>query len=124
LVAAAGVSREAIHDVLNDLRAGSVKRVAGFASLEEKVGILSGSEQHGAIRRKRALTMLAHKPFVDDGAKIFVEQRNDFVDFVRSPEAIEKVQERNPRFEGGSLGNQRKIVRLLDGIRSEHRSVV
>jgi hypothetical protein len=65
--------------------------------------------------------MLLNEHFIHDGAKIFIEQRNDFVDFVGSAEAVEKMQERNARFQRRGLGEQREIVCLLDGIGSEHR---
>src|SRR5215472_18254223 len=121
MVATASLPGEAVHYVLHDLRASAIERVTSLAGLEENVGILRRAPQDGPIGREGALAMLPNEPFLHDGAKIFVEQRNDFVDFVGGAEAVEKVQEWNARFQRGGLGEQCKIVRLLDGIGSEHR---
>ena len=107
MVATPSLLGKAVHYVLNDLRASAIEGVRGLASLEEHIGILRRASQDGPVGRKGAFTMLPNEPFIHDGAKVFIEQRNDLVDFVGGAEAVEKVQERNPRFERRGMSDQR-----------------
>src|SRR5208337_5012627 len=76
-VVAAGTFAEAVHHLLHNGGAGAVKGIAGFAGLEENVGILRGAAKHGAIGRQRAFAVLANKIVVDDGVEFVVAVRID-----------------------------------------------
>ena len=109
-----------IHVVLDDLRQGIVERVDRLASLEENVRILGRATNDRQIGRQTAGTVGSNQVVVDQSLDIFVSQLFDFVDFVRSTEAVKNVEEGNTGFEGGSLRNQCKVHDLLYRVAEEH----
>ena len=113
---------EPVHRVLHDGRARAVEGIAGFARLEEDVGILGRAAKHRAVGRQRALAMLRGP----DSSSIMARRSSssellDLGHFVRGAEAVEEVQERNARFERGGLGDQRPSPYFLDGVGAQHR---
>ena len=120
VIAPASLLGKAIHHVLHDFRTGAVERIASFTSLKKDVGILCRAAQHRMIGRESTVAVTLDEFVVDQRAKVFVKQRNDFVHFVGSPEAVEEMQEGNPGFERRRLGDEREIARFLDGIRGQH----
>ena len=72
VIAAAGPPREAIHNVLNDRRAGAIERIDRFARLEEDIRILRRATQHRTVGAERALAMLADELRIDERAQIVV----------------------------------------------------
>ena len=120
LVAPAGAGREALHLLDDDLRASEVEGVAGFASLEEGVGILGGAADRRMVRAEGALAVVGDRVFGDESREVLVAQHLDPAHLVRSPEAVEEVQEGDPRPQGGSLGDAGQIVGLLHRVRGQH----
>jgi len=111
---------ETVHRLLDDRRRRIVERVAGFAGLEEYVGILRRAPQHGPIRVHRAVAVILDQLLVDHRQDIVVAQQLDLVHLVRRAEAVEEVQERHARFERRRLGNQRHIVGFAHRTRGQH----
>ncbi len=121
MVRAAGEVRELVHHVLHDGRAGEIERIAGFAGLEEDVGILRGAAQDRMVRREGALAVSADKLLVEQGADGLVGDCEGLVDLVRCAEAVEEMHERNARFERRDVRDERHVAGLLHGVRCEHR---
>src|SRR5208282_3141099 len=71
-IAAARPPREAIHNVLNDRRAGAIERIVRLARLEENIRILRRAAQHRTIGAERAIAMLADEVRVDERKQIVV----------------------------------------------------
>jgi hypothetical protein len=114
-------TREPIHRVLNDSRTGAVEWIDCLARLKVDVGILRRAAKDRPIGSQRAVAMRANQFHIDQGAQIVVGKRMNLVQLVRGAEAVEKVQERDARFERSSLGDRREILRLLHGIGGQHR---
>jgi hypothetical protein len=119
-VTAAGLGGKAVHHVLHDDRAGEVVGVAGFAGLEEDVGVLCRSAEDGAVGGERAQAMGADGLFVEEGEDGFVGDGEDFVDLVGGAEAIEEVHEGDAGFKRREVGNGRKISSFLHRVRGKH----
>ena len=61
-----------------------------------------------------------YEVIIDHGAHGGAIHALDFVNFVRGPEAIEKMDERNPAFQSGRLSDQGKVHDLLYAGRTKH----
>jgi hypothetical protein len=110
-----------VHHLLHDVRAGGVKRIGRLAALEERVGILRRAAQHRPVRRQAAGADFSDQLVVNQRPHdVFVQQFN-LGNLVRRAEAVEEMDERQARAQGGGLGNEREIHRLLHGGRAEHR---
>ncbi len=57
---------------------------------------------------------------VDHGAQIVLAQLMDLIDFMRGTEAVEEVDEGDARLQGGRMGDQRQILRLLHRGAAQH----
>jgi hypothetical protein len=57
---------------------------------------------------------------IDQRTQVVVRQQADLGHFVRRAEAVEEVQERQPRCQSGRLSNRCQIVRLLHRARGQH----
>jgi hypothetical protein len=121
VVGAADPLREPIHHVLHDGRTGQVERIDRLARLEKYVWILCRSAQDRTIRRHCPLAVRPHQFVVDQRAQVVVAQLVDQVDFVRGAEPVKEMQERHARFQRRGLGDQREIVRFLNGVGGEQR---
>ena len=121
VIGAAGLRGKAIHDRLHNARNRRMEGSAGFARLEEDVGILRGAANEGAVGAERVLPELDDVFVVDQRADGLVADGENLADFVRGAEAIEEMNERNARFEGGDLRDERHVGHFLHGVRREHR---
>src|SRR5579863_5015929 len=111
---------EAVHHRLYLRGSGVVVGVGSFANLEEDIGILRRAAQHGVIGRERALAMLDDAVHVEERAHVVFVEHLDLVDFMRSAEAIEKVQEGNAGFEGRGMRDQGEVHGFLHRVGAEH----
>ena len=121
MISTASLRCEAVHDGLHDARDSGVIGAAGFARLEEDVRILRGAAKEGPIGAERVLAELDDVFVVDQRADRLVADGENFADFVRGAEAIEEMNERNARLEGGDLCDERHVGDFLHGVRCEHR---
>ena len=101
--------------------AGKVVRLAGFASLEEDIGVLGRAAKNGAVGAECALAEGDEVLIVHHRADGFVGEGSDLGDFMRGAETVKEMQERNARFQRGDLRDQRQVVHFLHGVRREHR---
>jgi hypothetical protein len=116
-----GPRRELVERFGDDARHREVERVGGLAGLEEHVGVLRGAPYDGRFG--------CHPPgpegddvvVADQRGDVVVGQRRDLVDLVRGAEPVEEVQERHPRPQGGDVGHEREVLRLLHRSRRQHR---
>ncbi len=113
--------RELIEHRLDDARDGEVIRVRRLARLEEHVRVLRGPAHDRGLGRESAPAMREDILLADERAQVVAFQQRDPVDLMRCPEAVEEVQERDPRSQRGRMGDQREIVRLLHRTCREHR---
>ena len=121
VVLPADAGREAVHHVLHNCGAGAVEGIAGLARLEEHIGVLCRATKDGMVGRQGAFAVVAHAGFFQQDAQVIIAQFGDAIDFVRSPEAVEEVQEGHSGGQRSGLHNQGKVRSLLDGIRSHER---
>ena len=120
-IGAAGLHGKAVHHRLHNSRNRRVERRAGFARLEEHVGILRRAANERAIGRERVLAERDQVLVVDHGADGLVADGQNLAHLVRGAEAVEEMNERNARFERGDLRHQRQVGNFLHGIRRQHR---
>ena len=120
-VAAAGSFREGRHGLLDDAGDAGVERVHGLARLEVDVRVLRGSTDERTLGRKRASAMSTDEIFGYELAQVVVGERLDRIQLVRRSEPVEEVHERHTRAQCRGLRDERQIVSLLDGRRSEQR---
>ena len=113
VVAAASQFGELVHRRLDDSRHLEVVRIAGFAALKVGVGILRGAANEWPIRIQSTSAMRQHQIVADHGADVVIGEHGELVDFMRSAEAIEEMDERQPRFQGRGMGDQRHVVGFL-----------
>ncbi len=110
---------KAVHGLLDDCGEGVVKRVHRLAGLEEDVGVLGGAAHHGMFGRQRASAVRVDQFIVDHGAHVVLGQLLDLHHFVRCPEPVEEVEDRNAPFQRGRLCDQGEVHHFLHGIRGE-----
>ncbi len=97
VIAPAGATGKALHLLLDDARRTPVVQVHRFTRLEERVRVLGGATYDGVIRRQTARAMRFDQLVVDHEAQVVVFEPLDLRQLVRSAEAVEEMQERNPR---------------------------
>ena len=88
------------------------KKTSGFWAVPRTTGA-SGRQAAGPEREDIFLA--------DERPDIGLIEHGDLVDLVRGPEAVEEVEERDPRPERRGMRDQREVVRFLDRARREHR---
>ena len=108
-----GALGEGVHGLLHDSAEAGVVRVHGLAGLEVDVGVLRGPADERVLGRQRAGAVLAHELLGHEGAEDVVVEPLHGGDLVRGAEPVEEVQERHPAAQGGRLGDEREVVRLL-----------
>jgi hypothetical protein len=111
---------EAVHRVLNQPGTVEVVGVGRFPRLEEGVGVLRGAPQNGMVRVQGPIPVAADEVVVEQRAEIVVGQLLDLGHFVRRPEAVEEVEERDPAAQRGGVGDGGHVVGLLHGARGQH----
>ena len=120
-VAATGRAGEPCERALDHARYREHVRVAGFARLEEDVGVLRAAAQHRSIRVEPAQAV-RHDPVVVDERGDHLGVGNvDASDLVTGAKAVEEVQEGDARFERGRMRNEREVGGLLRRRRAQHR---
>ena len=98
-----------------------MERVRGLAGLEEDVGVLGGAADGGPVRREPAGAEREHVVLAHERTQVLGIEQLDPVHLVAGAEAVEEVEERDPRAEGRRVGDEREVVRLLDRPGGEHR---
>ena len=88
------------------------KKTSGFWAVPRTTGA-SGRQAAGPEREDVVVA--------DQRPDVVLVEDGDLVDLVRRPEAIEEVQERDPRPQRGGVRDEREVVRLLDRAGGEHR---
>jgi len=116
VIVATGQFAKAIHRLLYDRCRLQVEGVGGFPPLEEDIGVLRSTTDHRALRRKSAGAHSGDEFFIDHGFEVVFAQALDFVDLGGGAETVEEMHEGYARFEGGSIGDQRLVLRGLHGI--------
>ena len=119
MILPAGQRGKPVHGVLHDGRAGEVVGVDSFAGLEEDVGVLGGAAEEGAVRDRARLRWARTSWSSIMARRSSSRSVLDLADLVRGAEAVEEVQERDPRLQGSGLGDQGEVVRLLHGVGAE-----
>ena len=94
--------------------------VAGFASLEEDVRVLSGTAQYRMLRVQSMLAELLNSVHVHHVLEVLVIPNFDLLDLVRSTETIEEVQERNSGLQSGQVSNSTQVHNFLNRAGAEH----
>ena len=120
-VLAPGVPGELVHHLCHDPGHGVVVGVAGFAALEEDVGVLGGTARGWGVRGEPAQPVLQHQLVRKHGAHDVLADDVDLVDLVRGAEPVEEVHERDARTHRGGVGDECEVLRLLHRRRAEHR---
>src|ERR1043165_9315041 len=105
---------KSVHGALNDVGAGVIKRVGGFARLKENVRVLCRAANYRSVRSQRARPVPGDGVFGNQTAQIVVAQFLDLRNLVRGTKAVEEMQEGNARLERGGVGDGRKVVGLLN----------
>ena len=116
-VSAAGPVGELVHDLLDDPGDGEVERVGCLAGLEEDVRVLGGAAHHGRVGRQATGPEREDVVVADQRPDVVVIEDGDLVDLVRGAEAVEEMEERDPRPQRRGMRDQREVVRLLDRAR-------
>ena len=62
--------------------------------------------------------MLEDAIHVDQSAHVIFGEHFNLVHFVRGAKAVKEMDKRDARFEGGSVGDERHVHRLLHGVRA------
>ncbi len=110
-----------VHHRLYDRRAIPVKWIGGFPRLEIDVGVHGGAAYAWIFRRQGPLAVFADPVIVYHRANRFIGHGNDFLNFMRRPETVEKVEEGNSRFERCRVGNEGEVHGFLNVAGCEHR---
>ena len=110
---------EFVHVFLDDLGASVVEGVDRLASLEIDIRVLGGAAQHRMIWREPARPVGVYEALFDHFLQVVIRHQLDLVDLGRGAEAIEEMQERHARFQGGTVGDQRHILGFLDRVRGD-----
>jgi hypothetical protein len=121
VIGAAGPRGKTIHHRLHYARHLHVERAACLPGLEKHVGILRRPADEWAIRREGVLAEGDQVLVVHHRANRLVGDGKNLAHFMRCAEAVEEMDERNARFQGGDLCDERQVGNLLHGIRGQHR---
>ena len=103
-----------IHVILGDADDIVIILVAGLTCLEEDVGVLSRAAQNGMLGVERTAAVCVDCVPVKHIGKILVIPDLNFLDFMRSTETVEEMQERNTTLDGGKVSNGAEIHNLLN----------
>ncbi len=120
LVRTAGNFADLVHVMLNSVRNGSNLGITCFTTLEEDVWIYGGAAGCRMLRIQRVLAESLEGVHVDQRTQILVIQRFNLLNFVRSTEAIEEVQECHALVDGSQMSNSAEIHNLLRRGRCQH----
>ena len=90
-----------------------VSRVAGFAVLEENITVFVRTTHCRMFRIQGMSTEFLYGIHVEHVFKISIIPSFDFLDFMRSAETVEEVDESNFTFQSGKVSNRSKIHYFL-----------
>ena len=121
LVRAAGDLADLVHDLFHNRRNGVVVLVASLAALEVDIRVLRGAAKGRVIRIQRAGAELGNLLGREQLGHVLVSDLVDLLNLVRGTEAVEEVQERHGALQRGDMGDERHVLRLLNGVGSQHR---
>ena len=119
-VRAPGEPGQPVHRVLHRRRHRVVEGVDRLAGLEEHVRVLRRSAQHGVLGGQCPFTVLEDASVVDEGPQIVLLEHDHPVHLVGGAEPVEEVQEGNAGLQGGEVGDDGQVLRLLYRARGQH----
>ena len=105
--------RELSEIVLHDIGQSIIVRIAGFPDLEEYVGILDRSTQHGVLRIQRLGPEGVQGIKIIELLQILIVDLLYLVDLVRRAESVEEMNEGNPGFNARQMRDCRQIHDFL-----------
>ena len=106
--------------ILNNLRKRVVVRVAGFAHLEEDVGVLHRSAHKRVLRIERVRAEGLQCVAVEHIGKSLCVNHFHSVNLVRRAESVEEVHKRCLPLDGGQVSHSGKVDNLLNAASAEH----
>ena len=121
VVPAAGLGRQLVHHLLDDAGHRQVEGVGRLAGLEEDVGVLGRPAHDRGVRGEAPGAVGEDVLVADERPQHVVVEDRDLVDLVRGAEAVEEVEERHPRAQGGRVAHEGEVVGLLHGACGQHR---
>ena len=121
MILAAGQFRYLIHTGLHNFRYRIVERVGRFTVLEVGICVLRRTALMRMFRIHRSVAECLNRFFIRQLCHVFVVDHFYFLDFVRSTEPIEEMQERNTGFQRGQMRHQRQVHNFLHRSGSQHR---
>ena len=84
-----------VHFFLNNAFNSIIIFIAGFATLEENVRVLSRTADNRSFRAQCMVSNKINVNAVKHCSQIVIGQQFDFLDFVRSTETVKEMHERN-----------------------------
>ena len=93
VVVAAGHLGEFVHGFLGDSGNRGVVGIDRLTHLEIDIRVLGGAAQDGMFGGEGTRPVGTDQLIVQQGAKLFIRQLDDLVDFMGGAEAVEEVQE-------------------------------
>ena len=113
VIGASGDPGEAVHHLLHGVGAGGVERVHRLPRLEEDVGVLGGAPEAGTVRGEGPGAMVPDPVGAHHPLEVLLGEDLDLQDFVGGPEAVEEVEEGDPRLQRCGVGDGGQVHRLL-----------
>ena len=120
VITTAGNLVDFVHVAFNYFRNALVEGVAGFSVLEEVVGVLSHTACYRLVRSQLAVAELSQRLLVNQRSEVFVVQSFNLLDFVRSTETVEEIQERNTGLDRSQVSYTCKVHHFLYGAFAQH----
>jgi len=102
-----------VHVFLYDSGNSFVVVVAGFAVLEEVVGVFGHTAGNRVHRVQCTCTEFSQCFLVDKRSEVFVLQHFNLLDFVRSTETVEEVNERYAALDSRKVSDTRQVHNFL-----------
>ena len=109
-----------VHVVFNDSRELVVEFVTSFTSLEEDITVLSSTAENRVFRVKSTVSESLSSLLVEHIFEILVIPSFNLLDFVRSTETIEEVENRNSALDCGKVSNSAEVHNFLNVGSTEH----
>ena len=120
LVVTAGQLADFVHVIFYDFRQGFVVFVYSFTGLEVNIRVLVGTTDYRMIRVQRIFTEFLQFIVINQFFQFIIVQQFDLLDFVRSTEPIEEVQERHMAFDGRQVSNCGQVHNFLNAAFCQH----
>ena len=120
LVVGADLLVNLIHVVHDNLGNSVVVLVAGFASLEEDVAVLSLTAEHRMLGVQGAAAERIHSIPIQHLSQIVIVPHLDLLDLMRGAETIEEVEERYPALDCGQMGHGAQVHDFLRAVGAQH----